>query len=70
MLELEAGLVIALGDESDLDFAGRGRVGLDAPVRADVLAEDDSAGWFVGHAFEDVLAGRTQARLVFRMLAT
>src|SRR5256886_11727879 len=48
VLQLHPGAVRGLGDERDLDLAGELRVGLDLPLRADVPAEHDPVGWFVG----------------------
>ena len=48
MLQLDPSALRGLGDELDLDLAGVVRVGLDLPLRADVPAEHDAVGWFVG----------------------
>lgn len=48
MLQLHAGAVWSFGDERDFDLAGVVRVGLDLPPWADVPAEHDAAGCFVG----------------------
>src|SRR5260221_464820 len=48
MFQLHPSALRVLGDESDLNLAGEVRVGLDLPLRADVPAEHDPVGWFVG----------------------
>ena len=48
VLELDAGPVVGLGDEVDLDLARVRLVGLDLPVGADVPAEHHPVRWVVG----------------------
>src|SRR3954451_18464906 len=48
VLELDAGALRGLGDELHLDLAGVVRIRLDLPLRADVPAEHDAGGRFVG----------------------
>lgn len=57
MLDLDAGPPSRFGGEPHLPLAGFGRVGLDAPLRADVPAQEHAVGRLIGqHARPAALA--------------
>ena len=48
VFELQARPLRRLGDKPDFDLAGVTLVCLELPLRADIPAEDDPIGWFIG----------------------